>query len=465
MVQQNLEPSVIWWIRRDLRLGNNPALLAALSSGLKVIPVFVLDDRLLVSPENRRQRFLISGLHRMAESIRESGGQLVIRRGKPEDELRRLVEETGAKRIFAEEDYSPYARKRDLDVGRILPLEMVSGLTVHHPGAVLKDDGTPYTVFTPFSRKWKSLPEFNPAGRPIGSQFQKACWLESIPLPDGRPIPGFPAGEVEALTRLLSFFNDRLEDYDEARDRMDLDGTSALSPYLRFGMISPAFLVAEVRALIRKFANNKGALSWLNELVWREFYQSILYHFPVVNRESFNPKYRNVTWRNDSEELDAWRLGMTGYPVVDAGMRQLVSTGWMHNRARMITASFLTKDLLIDWREGERWFMEKLVDGDMASNNGGWQWSAGTGTDAAPYYRIFNPVLQGKKFDPHGDYVRCWVPELGGVSAEWIHEPWLMPESLQTNLGVTVGKDYPKPIVDHRMARDRALAAYKAAVG
>ncbi len=459
------EHVVLWWIRRDLRLWNNPAFSAAISTGLPVIPVYILDERLLVEPENRRQRFLISGLHRIEETIRKRGGRLVVRRGKPEDELKRLVEETSALQIFAEEDYSTYARRRDTEIGSKLPVSLIPGLTVHHPLAVLKDDGKPYTVFTPFSRKWKSLPEFSPSGKMSECPFKKTDWPDSVRLPEDRPVPGFPAGEMEGQSRLLSFLQDRLNGYDEARNRMDVDGTSGLSPYLRFGMISPSFLASEIRGLIRQQNISLGAPVWLNELIWREFYQSILYHFPNVIREAFNPKYRNIEWRNSLDELNAWKQGMTGYPVVDAAMRQLASTGWMHNRARMITASFLTKDLLINWQEGERWFMEQLVDGDPASNNGGWQWSAGTGTDAAPYYRIFNPVLQGKKFDPHGDYVRRWVPELGGLPAEWIHEPWLMPTSLQTKLGVTIGKDYPMPIVDHKIARERALAAYKEAAG
>ncbi len=464
-MQNKNETPVIWWIRRDLRLMNNPALNAALSTGLPVLPVFILNDHLLATPETRRQRFLVSGLHRLSEGIREKGGGLVVRRGDPVVELYQLVKETGAIRIFTEEDYSPYSRKRDRDVSRELPLQSVTGLTVHHPSAIQKDDGTPYTIFTPFNRKWKSLPEFHPADMQIG-QFAAVSWtVRSDLLPQEHPVEGFPAGEKEAGIRLRTFLEKKLGQYETTRNRMDLDGTSSLSPYLRFGMLSPSYLVAQIRELVHVNPENSGPKTWLNELIWREFYQAILFYFPQVKVGPFNPKYSHVEWRHAPEDLHTWKQGMTGYPVVDAAMRQLISTGWMHNRARMITASFFTKDLLIDWREGERWFMEQLVDGDIASNNGGWQWSAGTGTDATPYYRIFNPVLQGKKFDPLGDYVRQWVPELRDVPVDWIHEPWLLPGSVQTRLGIKIGETYPLPMVDHRMARERALAAYKAAAG
>ncbi len=386
------------------------------------------------------------------------GSDLVLRQGDPIIEIQRLFRETGALTVFAEEDYSPYAHLRDKAISQLVPLKLVPGLTVHHPNAVLKEDGSPYTIFTPFSRKWKSLPEFTLAAKPGGRFDERAVSIPSVLLPKDDPVHGFPVGEEEAEIRFQTFLEMRLEGYADNRDRMDLEGTSELSPYIRFGMISPSRLTAEIRAIIREYPAMKSAQTWLNELIWREFYQSVLFNFPNVRSESFNEKYRRVPWRSSPQDLQNWKDGLTGYPVVDAAMRQLKSTGWMHNRARMITASFLTKDLLINWQEGEKWFMENLVDGDLASNNGGWQWSAGTGTDAAPYFRIFNPVLQGKKFDPHGEYIRKWVPELRSVPDAWIHEPWLLPESEELNTGVKVGKTYPHPIVDHRMVKDRALA-------
>jgi len=245
---------------------------------------------------------------------------------------------------------------------------------------------------------------------------------------------------------------------------MDLDGTSGLSPYLRFGMVSArqaAWAARQAEAWAKNAAERQGAETWLNELIWREFYAAILYHFPYVRRMAFRQGLRNIPWRDDPAGFAAWADGRTGYPVVDAAMRQLNATGWMHNRARMIAASFFTKDLLIDWRQGERYFMQRLLDGDPASNNGGWQWTAGTGTDAAPYFRVFNPVLQGSKFDPHGAYVRRWVPELVDVPEAYIHSPWEMPADVQKQAGCWIGKDYPAPIVDHHQARQLVLAAYR----
>ncbi len=274
------------------------------------------------------------------------------------------------------------------------------------------------------------------------------------------------SGEAEGLRRLAAFADGSdaaIGRYDAARNRMDLEGTSQLSPYLRFGMVSARRAAVAARRAMDTPADpgaRKGAETWYSELIWREFYMAILYHFPHVLEQAFREQYRAIPWRNDEAEFAAWCAGRTGFPVVDAAMRQLAATGWMHNRARMIVASFLVKDLLIDWRWGERFFMQHLVDGDPAANNGGWQWTAGVGTDAAPYFRIFNPALQGARFDPDGAYVRRWVPELTPVPAKYIHEPEGMSPALQAELGVVIGRDYPAPIVDHALARERTLAAY-----
>jgi deoxyribodipyrimidine photo-lyase len=464
--------TAIWWIRRDLRLIDNQALNAALSHAEQIVPVFILDLSLLsslyVGP--KRLAFLLEGLRRLDSDLRARGSYLVVRRGDPRDELDALLAESGAEDIFAEEDFSTYARRRDARIGEELSLRWVSGLSVHPPGTVLKTDGTPYTVFTPFSRTWRSLP--SPGANAVLAAPRHIPTPPGLP---GRPIPtepalpstvSFPAGEAEAQRRLIAFADGEdapVYRYAETRDRLDRDGTSTLSPYLRFGMLSARQAVVAALAAIESAPNaeaRKGAESWLNELIWREFYLNILHHFPGVRRESFRGDLREVSWDNDEAAFAAWCAGRTGYPVVDAAMRQLAQTGWMHNRARMVVASFLVKDLLIDWRWGERWFMQHLLDGDPAANNGGWQWTAGTGTDAAPYFRVFNPVLQGQKFDPQGDYVRCWLPELARVPGRFIHQPWRMPVEIQRAAGCIIGQDYPAPLVDHAWARERVLAAY-----
>jgi deoxyribodipyrimidine photo-lyase len=461
--QKATMPVSIWWIRRDLRLNNNYALMAAQKSGYPVLPVFILDDHLIKEAANRRQRFLISGLSGLQTQLRQLGSDLVIRKGDPFFELQKLVQETAAFMIFAEEDFSPFARQRDDQVKRVLPLTLLNGLTNFHPNAVLKPDGAPYTVFTPFNKKWRSLPALYIHSEPKTEFVKSANLPNSVPLPQVIPVDAFPAGEPEADKRIANFINKRVADYSDHRNRMDLNGTSMLSPYVRFGMISVNQIVNNLLNILEKTPDNQGCSTWMDEFIWREFFQSVLFHFPRVKEEAFNPKFCRIVWRNSPADLQTWKVGLTGYPVVDAAMRQLASTGWMHNRARMITASFLTKDLLINWQEGERWFLDQLVDGDIASNNGGWQWAAGTGTDAAPYFRIFNPILQSKKFDPSGEYIRRWVPELLTLPAEWIHEPWTMPEKIQKNFGVYIGKTYPAPIVDHGIAKIRTLAAYQAA--
>ncbi|MFZ6029464.1 MAG: cryptochrome/photolyase family protein [Chloroflexota bacterium] len=472
--------TAIWWLRRDLRLADNQALAAALEQAEGVLPLFILDPRLLASPYagHKRQAFLFEGLRALDVDLRRRGSALTVCRGDPLAVLADLCAQTGAKGIFAEGDVSPYARSRDERVARHLPATFTPGITVHLPDAVRKSDGTPYTVFTPFSRRWRSLP-FPGAPHPAPER------LPAPPPVSGTELPldplfsaqeSFPAGEAEAQRRLDAFTASAIERgaherytierYAEARDRMDLDGTSALSPYLRLGMISArqaAWAARQAAARTQEPAARGSVEAWLNELIWREFYAAILYHFPAVRRAAFRPAMRRVPWRNAPADFAAWAEGRTGYPVVDAAMRQLNATGWMHNRARMIAASFLTKDLLVDWRLGERYFMQHLLDGDPACNNGGWQWTAGTGTDAAPYFRVFNPVLQGLKFDPQGRYVRRWLPVLENVPVAFVHAPWKMPAEMQRQAGCVIGEDYPAPVVEHRFARQRALDAYRQA--
>ena len=464
--------TAIWWVRRDQRLSDNQALAAALGQGGPVVPVFVLDPVLMSAADagEKRVAFMLAGLRQLDADLRARGSRLIVRRGAPLEELSRLVQETGAQAIFAEEDPWPYGQKRDARVAQSLPLHLTGGLTVHPPGAVRKADGTPYTVFTPFSRAWKALPL--PGERdlvPAPERLSPPPEVAGLPLPAEPALPAgvpFPPGEAEAQRRLEAFAegdNSAIHDYAEGRNRLDLEGTSQLSPYLRFGMLSTRQAV--VRALgaveaVPRVQDHKGAGTWLNELIWREFYMGILYDYPGVLDQSFRADLRGIAWENDDGAFAAWTEGRTGYPVVDAAMRQLVETGWMHNRGRMIVASFLVKDLLIDWRWGERFFMQHLVDGDPAANNGGWQWTAGTGTDAAPYFRIFNPILQGKKHDPDGAFVRYWVPELAHVPGRYLHEPWAMPSEVQQEVACVIGQDYPAPIIDHAWARERVLRAF-----
>jgi len=440
--------TAIWWIRRDLRLTDNTALYAALEAG-SVIPVFILDPAFSGSSP-RRKNFLYEGLHALDKDLRSRGSYLVVRSGKPLEVLKQLLVETNVGAIYAKEDFTPYARKRDEKIARTLPLQLIHGQTVHHPTSVLKSNGKPYTVYTPYSKAWKAKLPFSLDLLTAPQQINTPSdiWTESLPPFKVNPL--FPAGEQEALVRLEEFLHKRVYSYSNDRNRIDLESTSALSPYIRFGMLGLRQAVHSARQAIGQ-KRSDGAEVWLNELIWREFYIQILYHFPYVSKRSFNPALANIQWRNNEAEFEAWRDGRTGVPIVDAGMRQLKEIGWMHNRARMIVASFLVKDMLIDWRWGEAWFMENLLDGDLAANNGGWQWTAGTGTDAAPYFRIFNPVLQSKKFDPDGNYIRKWVPELRDVETTDVHAPW------ENRIKV---KGYPeKPIVEHD--KERTVRVYR----
>lgn len=458
--------TTIWWIRRDLRLHDNIALQTALAGTTAVYPLYILDPVLwqsdYVGP--KRLAFLLDGLRALDHDLRQCGSRLLLRHGRPETVLPQVAAETGAVRVVAEADHSRYAKQRDGRLASQIPLQLVGSPAIHPPGSVLKKDTTPYTVFTPFSRTWQALPL--PRRRnllPAPSHIPTPADIASDMIPTAPVLPSsvpFVAGEAEAQRRLAQFLQGGITGYASNRDVMGDAGTSELSPYLRFGMVSGReTAVCTLETIARNPVARAGAESWLNELIWRDFYLHILHHFPHVSQGSFRPQWDAIHWRNDPAEFAAWCAGETGYPVVDAAMRQLNTTGWMHNRARMIVASFLVKDLLIDWRWGEKYFMQQLVDGDPAANNGGWQWAAGTGTDAAPYFRIFNPVAQGKKFDPTGLYVRRWLPELANVPNAYLHEPWTRGS------GVHLGKTYPRPIVDHQHARQRTLAAYAQAKG
>ncbi len=458
----------IWWIRRDIRLNDNQTLHAALEGAEYLVPLFIIEPELMAEAALKRRAFLLSSLAELDQQLRKRGSQLIIRQGPARKAFQSLSEDLEDMAIYSHEDFSPFARHRDEEIKVNFNLKFSQGVVLRHPTSVLKNDGDPYVVFTPYKNTWYEKPLPTPADiLPAPGRLPPLPeGLKTDSLPEADAPAGFPGTEEEARNRLSSFIENEIEKYQSRRDRMDLEGTSQLSPYLRFGLISPreAFAKAQVARIQAKGDQKRSEIStWMDELVWREFYTAILYHFPRVMDGPFREDYKDIRWRYAPEDLQAWQAGQTGFPIVDACMRQLLNTGWMHNRGRMIVASFLTKDLLINWQKGESWFMANLIDGDPAANNGGWQWSAGTGTDAAPYFRIFNPVLQGQKHDPDGEYIARWVPELSELPVKYRHEPWKMSQEEGKSRNFKLGKDYPQRLVDHKFARQRTLDAYKSA--
>jgi deoxyribodipyrimidine photo-lyase len=461
----------IIWFRRDLRLADNAALATAIRQG-EVIPAFVIDPVLLNSDRvgAKRIAWLAANLRELDRSLRQRGSQLIVRRGEPAAELLKLARETEATNVYFNLDLTPYARKRDQRVALELEaqgvtVETFDDMTIHHPEEIVTLTGRPYQVFTVFKRAWLALPK--PAADEAESLPEHMPLPEavtSLPIDFEESIELPAAGEDAALDRLNRFLEETIYGYGEGRNLLDRAATSFLSPYLRFGALSIRQSYWGAKAAIdlaTDKAAQQSAEAWLNELIWREFYLALLYHFPHTIDQPLREQYRDFEWLDDDESFAAWCEGRTGYPVVDAAMRMLNATGWMHNRARMIVASFLTKDLLIDWRKGEQYFMQQLIDGDSASNSGGWQWAAGVGADAQPFFRVFNPTLQGQRFDPEGVFVKQWLPELAQVPIEFVHEPWKMSEADQRRYNVVIGRDYPAPIVDHAFARDRALRHYR----
>ncbi len=477
--------TAIHWFRRDLRLHDNPAFSAALHhTNAQVLPLFILDDAILSAPAiaPARVAFLLDSLRALDAELQQHGTRLIIRRGASIPTLRAITEETSATAVYWNRDYSPFAKKRDAQAAAMLHEIGVAAFDfadtmILGPDAVRTKEDRVYTVFTPFRRTWRTLVDANrdlllaehelPAIAPLPAS------ISSVPIPsmaelgqaNNQIIP--PGGEQAGLAQLRAFTQDLsagIGAYASRRDLMAETGTSRLSAYLRLGCVAPwaCLRAANTISFMEAMGENQASIeTWVSELAWRDFYYQIMANFPHVMQGAFRPKYNAIAWENDKQLFAAWCAGQTGYPIIDAAMRQLRQEAWMHNRARMIVASFLTKDLLIDWRWGERYFMQMLVDGDPASNNGGWQWAAGTGTDAQPYFRIFNPTSQGQKFDPQGSYVRRYVPELALVPDHYIHAPWAMPAAEQNRVGITIGRDYPMPIVDHAVQRERALAIYR----
>ena len=427
-------PAVMWF-RRDLRISDNPALLEAAAGDGEVLPLFVVDPALWGPSGPSRRHYLGESLKHLDRRV-----ALVVRTGDPVTEVVRAAREVGADQVHIAADYGPYGRARDEKVDAALAehdIELVRTGSPYAvaPGRVTKADGTPYQVYTPFFRAWQEHGWRDPAGEvgEVGWLTADSDGLPAEDLPDGLDLP--EAGEAAAQRRWRDYRRDRLEAYDRERDRPDLDATSHMSVHLKWGEIHPRTMLKDLEEL-----RGNGARTYRQELAWREFYADVLFHRPDSARDYLRPEFARMDYDVPGDQLDAWREGRTGFPIVDAGMRQLRATGWMHNRVRMIVASFLVKDLHVEWQHGARHFLRWLVDGDLASNQHGWQWTAGCGTDAAPYFRVFNPVTQGKKFDPKGDYIRRWVPELR--DADDPHEP-------------------VDPIVDHAEERREALERYE----
>lgn len=471
----------ICWIRRDLRVADHAALAHACASAGEVAVVFVFDTTILDRLEDRDDRritFIHDSLVELDAKLREHGSMLLVRHGDPVRELPQVVKELNADAVFFNHDYEPSARARDEKV-RIAVMELGGDVhsfkdqVIYEGDEILTGQGTPFRVFTPYKNAWRKrlesgedeIPPTTPH-TPDLSRLAPASHVKRSAHPWDLKDIGFTRntlwlepGENAAGKRLRSFLT-HVDKYRELRDYPAVDGTSGLSVHLRFGTIS-------IRELVRQALkyNGEGARTWLDELIWREFYQMILFHFPHVVQKSFRAEYEHIHWHGEIEHFNAWREGSTGYPIVDAAMRHFRATGWMHNRLRMIVASFLTKDLLLDYKLGETWFARMLLDFDLASNNGNWQWSASTGCDAQPYFRIFNPITQSRKFDPQGTFIRAHCPELSRFSDKDIHWPSETDMFQQHSAGCIIGEDYPAPIVDHGTQRERAIAMFKTATG
>ncbi|MEO5700640.1 MAG: deoxyribodipyrimidine photo-lyase [Casimicrobiaceae bacterium] len=466
------------WFRRDLRDSDHAAMAQALAMAQRVYCVFVFDREILDSLPSRRDRrvaFIHASVLDLDAALARRGGGLVVLHDRARDAIPALAAELDVQAVVAGRDYEPAAKARDTAVARALERRDIAWIAVKDQvifdgDEVLTKQGTPYTVFTPYRNAWRRAldsaalaPRDPPRAAGTLARPRRRARLPSLRDLGFEPVDldGAEPG-MQGATRTVARFADAVDAYAADRDLPAREGTSRLSVHLRFGTVSVRALAAMAHQRVLGSAA-PGAQKWLDELVWRDFYAQFLDHFPRVVREPYKTEYRGLRWRNDKRGFDAWCAGRTGYPLVDAGMRQLTTTGWMHNRLRMITASFLTKDLLIDWRRGERFFARHLIDFELASNNGGWQWAASVGCDAQPWFRIFNPVTQSERFDPDGTYIRRFVPELVHVPAPHVHAPWRLSADAQRTFGVAIGKDYPAPIVEHEGARRRALDAFSAA--
>lgn len=458
---------IIHWFRRDLRITDNTSLYHASKEGLEVIPVYVLSEWKVKHPWTgaNRQQFLCGCLESLSRNLEQVGSKLVIRSGSPVDELIKLARETRAEAIYFNENYSPFDRRVEAQLqvaARINGIEIrgFKDTVILAPIDVLSRSGKPFRVFTPYARAWYQQKKPDPLPKIARIQTSGSVISETMPTLEYWELKPaaeiLDAGEKAARLRLKNFLNRVIFEYSEKRNRLSLPATSRLSQDLRFGTISPREVYSAcLKAALDCSARERQSINgFVNELIWREFYFQILWHFPKVLDEDFNETFSQMRWDDDSAKLKRWCEGTTGFPIVDAGMRELNATGFMHNRARMIVAMFLTKDLHIHWRKGEQYFMQKLVDGDIPANNGGWQWSAGTGADAAPYFRIQNPWTQTKSYDPHGDYIKKWIPELNDVD----------PIRFTNAPGEKLAPGYPLPIVNHAQERAIALERFNDAI-
>jgi deoxyribodipyrimidine photo-lyase len=465
---------IILVFRRDLRVNDNPALARVAASGRPVIPVYIRDETLEGRPIGAAAKWwLDKSLASLGAKLDGLGSRLVLRSGDSRDALLRLIEETGATAVAWNRLHEPLAAARDRDLAEALkaagaPVGQFDAQGLARPGEVLTGSGGAYRVFGAFQRAMRprlETPALEPASVALAAP---EIWPESEALMPFEPdwSKGFEVwtpGEDAALERLEDFIAQGLDRYPEGRDLPGVDGSTRLSPHLHFGEISPWRVVSDaLHAARTEEVSDAAAEKLVGEVLWREFNLHLLADRPDLGRANLRAEFDNFPWRTSNKDFQAWTRGQTGYPIVDAGMRQLWATGWMHNRVRMVVASFLVKHLLIDWRAGEAWFWDTLVDADEANNAANWQWVAGSGADASPYFRIFNPILQGQRFDPQGAYVRQWVPEIAALPDKVLHAPFAAPDAVLAKAGVVLGRTYPKPIVDHGFARNRALEAYGA---
>jgi len=470
------EHSVVWF-RRDLRIQDNPALAAAAQAGKPVIALYIHapEEEAPWSPGGASNWWLHHALAGLAGELAALGLPLVIRGGKSLDVLRDLAVEYRVSSVFWNRCYEPAAIERDTAIKQSLKRQGLAAQSFNasllfEPLQVRNQSGQPFRVFTPFWKHLRSLPAEPPVQVRADQLIPPGSAPESLTVESLGLLPDIPWDQAfyrhwkpdrqGAEAALRAFVFGRLESYKKSRDLPGVDGTSMLSPYLHWGQLGPRQVWQAVQRT--GHADDAGGYTFLSEIAWREFAYHLLYHFPETPERPLNQSYSHFPWKPDRAYLEAWQSGLTGYPIVDAGMRQLWKSGWMHNRVRMIAASFLVKHLLQPWQAGARWFWDTLVDADLASNTMGWQWTAGCGADAAPYFRIFNPILQGGKFDPDGTYVRTWVPELKYMPASYIHQPWEAPSAVLQKAGVKLGEDYPMPVIAHAAGRERALAALSA---